>query len=340
MRVLIVGSSMPGALEGFYLKGMSMCSQIEHMELLSTDCVTQNRSVFVRAFRRFSPNYYPGLQSFNKELLALIKRSKWDVLLVFKGMELFPKTLLEIKNMGVMLVNYNPDNPYIYSGRGSGNFNMNRSLPLYDLYFTYDRNVQAQLQAHGIHSALIPFGFVNSATFNRTPEEEILRACFIGNADDERAAFLKEFSMSVDLDIYGTGWDSYDFSQKTRLHPPAYESELYATLRKYRVQLNLMRPHNRDSHNMRSFDIVGSGSIGLMPTTRDHRDYFDEGTSVFLFNSVSEAIRHATNLINLSVDDANRVRRSARSLAGQHDYDSRASQLVAELTRTKKLQRI
>ena len=105
--------------------------------------------------------------------------------------------------------------------------------------------------------------------------------------------------MSVDLDIYGTGWDLYDFSQKTRLHPPAYESELYATLRKYRVQLNLMRPHNRDSHNMRSFDIVGSGSIGLMPTTRDHRDYFDEGTSVFLFNSVSEAIRHATNLINL-----------------------------------------
>ena len=146
--------------------------------------------------------------------------------------------------------------------------------------------------------------------------------------------------MSVDLDIYGSGWDSYDFPQKTQLHPPAYESELYETLRKYRVQLNLMRPHNRDSHNMRSFDIVGSGSIGLMSTTRDHRDYFDEGTSVFLFNSVSEAVLHATKLMNLSVDEANQVRRSARSLAGQHDYASRASELVAELTNTKKLQRI
>ena len=188
MRVLIVGSSMPGALEGSYLEAMSMCSQIERMGIAFDRLRYTKQECFRTSVRRFSPNYYPGLQSFNKELLALIKRSKWDVLLVFKGMELFPKTLLEIKNMGVMLVNYNPDNPYIYSGRGSGNFNMNRSLPLYDLYFTYDRNVQA---ASGSWNSLglVPFGFVNSATFNRTPEEEILRACFIGNADDERAAF-------------------------------------------------------------------------------------------------------------------------------------------------------
>lgn len=337
MRVLIVGSSMPGALEGFYQEGMSKCSQIEYIELLSTDSATQNRSVFVRIFRRFSPNYYPGLRALNNDLLELIKRSKWDVLVVFKGMELFAKTLSDIKKTGVMLVNYNPDNPFIYSGRGSGNSNMRRALPLYDLYCTYDRRVQAQLQTQGIASALIPFGFVNSMKFDTPPEKEVLRACFIGNADHERAAFLKEFSMAVDLDIYGMGWDSYNFSQRTRLYPPAYEGKLYETLRRYRVQLNLMRPHNLDSHNMRSFDIVGSGSIGLMPTTSDHRDYFEAGTNVFFFNSVSEAVVRATKLLNLSLDKANQIRRNARSSARQHDYTSRAFELVAKLTNAKKL---
>ena len=330
---------MPGALEGFYLEALSKCAKVDHIDLFSTDSVTQNRSVLVRILRRFSPNNYPGLQALNRRLLELVKQSKWDVLLVFKGMELLPRTLSEIKGMGVMLVNYNPDNPFIYSGRGSGNSNMSHSLSLYDLYCTYDRGVQAQLKAKGILSALIPFGFVNSTKFDATPEKEELRACFIGNADDERAAFLKEFSKSVSLDIYGAGWDSYSFSQTTRLYPPAYEDELYETLRKYRVQLNLMRPHNRDSHNMRSFDIVGSGSIGLMPTTSDHCDYFDEEVSVLLFKSVEEAVLQATKLMNLSSDDANQVRRNARLSARQHDYTCRAAELVAAFLDAKKVKK-
>ena len=69
----------------------------------------------VRILRRLSPNNYPGLQALNLSLLEAVKQSKWDVLLVFKGMELFPRTLSEIKKMGVTLVNYNPDNPFIYS---------------------------------------------------------------------------------------------------------------------------------------------------------------------------------------------------------------------------------
>ena len=154
MNVLLVGSSMPGALEGFYLEALSKCAKVRHIDLFSTDAVTQKRSVLVRILRRLSPNNYPGLQALNLSLLEAVKQSKWDVLLVFKGMELFPRTLSEIKKMGVTLVNYNPDNPFIYSGRGSGNSNMSHSLALYDLYCTYDRGVQAQLKAKEFHRRL------------------------------------------------------------------------------------------------------------------------------------------------------------------------------------------
>ena len=41
---------------------------------------------------------------------------------------------------------------------------------------------------------------------------------------------------------------------------------------------------------MRSFDIVGSGGVGLMPRTADHADYFDEGRHLFLYDDAEDAI--------------------------------------------------
>ena len=71
-----------------------------------------------------------GLQSFNKELLALIKRSK-GMCLVFKGM-IVSEDPLGLNS--VMLVNYNPDNPI--SIPEGGNFNMNVPSPV---IYTYVR---------------------------------------------------------------------------------------------------------------------------------------------------------------------------------------------------------
>ena len=54
-------------------------------------------------------------------------------------------------------------------------------------------------------------------------------------------------------------------------------SDFWKVLRKYRVQLNLMRPHNLDSHNMRSIEVPAVGGIGLFPDTPDHERFFEKG---------------------------------------------------------------
>jgi hypothetical protein len=331
MKILMVGSSLPGALENYYLEGLLKCRCA--VTFMSADEVTQRRGLVTRVIRRFSPNNYPGMRGFNQRMIEVLADGDFDVLLVFKGMEIWPETLRRAKvQFGVLLVNYNPDNPIIYSGVGSGNRNMRDSLGLYDIYCTYDKFVQQQLEQMGVSSELIPFGFSDSRDFDNDNEHEQLRTCFIGNADDCRADFLIQFSRFCYLDIYGNGWGKYVFSSKCRLLPPVYEDSLYRTLRSYRVQLNLMRIHNKNSHNMRSFDIVGSGSIGLMPRTTDHERFFDHGKSVFLFDTLEDAVALANDLLSRSASEAAEIRKSARWACRGCDYHSRTLTLLEILT--------
>ena len=331
MNILIVGSTLPGAMEHAILRGLKLDSRVNRVEIKTTDAFHASPSVVNKVLRRLSPNFYPGIAAFNQQLNKEVEAGDWDVLLVFKGMEIRPAVLRNLRNR-IFLVNYNPDNPFIYSGIGSGNLNMTKSFSLFHLYLTYDRDIATQIERNGIASGVVPFGFEDNRRFDNIldPQNEIVKACFLGNADENRAHFLMRFAEEVPLDLVGSGWDKFRFPTTCRLHPPVYGDAFFDTLRKYRIQLNLMRPHNPNSHNMRSFDIVGSGGVGLMPRTADHTDYFDEGRHLFLFDDVEDAIVQAKAILAEDAETIGTLRSQARAWAVDQgfNYDERAAQMV------------
>ena len=75
-------------------------------------------------------------------------------------MEITPDSLEWAKKKKIKLVNYNPDNPFIFSGRGSGNSNVTNSISLYDLHFTYNLSVKEKLEKEfQSKDCFLPFGF-------------------------------------------------------------------------------------------------------------------------------------------------------------------------------------
>lgn len=339
MNILVVGSTLPGAMEHAILRGLELDSRVNRVEIQATDAFYTSVSFATKAIRRISPNLYPGIAAFNRTLSKEVEAGDWDVLFVFKGMEIRPAVLRKLRR-NILLVNYNPDNPFIYSGIGSGNLNMTKSFPLYHLYLTYDRKVATQIEDSGIASGVVPFGFEDNRRFDITldPKDEINRACFLGNADEHRTQFLMRFSQEVPLDIVGGGWDKTRFPTSVRFHPPVYGDDFFDTMRRYRVQLNLMRPHNPDSHNMRTFDIVGCGGVGLMPRTADHSDYFQEGKHLFMYNDVEDAVAKAKAMLNENSEAILALRSQARAWAVDQgfNYDRRASQMVDCIERVRK----
>ena len=334
MRILIIGADCNYAIERPYLKYMAQNKLVSHVEIFPAQTIFlawYEKNIFNKIFYRFGLSRV--LHTINRLLKIKIEENKPDVLLIFKGMEIFPSTLKWIKTKGIRLANYNPDNPFVFSGRGSGNSSVSLSIPLYDLFISYDKGICAQMEKqYNITSKLLPFGFdVSDELFRScTNEPEREKVCFVGNTDKNRLHFLNDLSRAgVKIDLYGMNWNKESLEANIIYKGPVFEDELWKTLRRYRVQLNLMRIHNPDSHNMRTFEIAGIGGIQLAPDTPDHKGFFENGKEIFLFSDLDTCIREIKKLLNLTAAEANEVRQRARdkSVSKGYSYKDRAATL-------------
>jgi spore maturation protein CgeB len=337
MKIFIVGSGKKGALEDFYVSYLQQAGiDVYHFP----------------ALKLFSDYYYKnlinklafksGLSLIYKKINRLFKKSvedfRPDLVWVFKGMEIFPSSLEWQKNKKLKLINYNPDNPFIFSGSGSGNENITKSIALYDFHFTYNLSVKKQIEEeYKIRTFFLPFGFdVTEQVYNVCCQEnEIEKACFVGNPDKQRAEFLNELvKQGIEFDVYGTNWKKFIRHKNVTIYPAViYGDEFWKTLRKYRVQLNLMRLHNLDSHNMRSFEVPGIGGIMLAPDTTEHRMFFENEKEVFLFSDVITCGQQIRKIISLSKHHANQIREAARSrsLNSGYSYKHRVDYALTEI---------
>lgn len=211
MRVLIAGADSRYAIERPYVRYLAENKLVSEVKLFAA------QNIFLAYYQKNFLNkilYRTGfsgiLKKVNSLLKAEVEKFKPDVVFVFKGMELFPSTLQWMRNKGIKLANYNPDNPFVFSGRGSGNKNISRSIPLFDLFMSYDKGICKKMEAeYKVKSKLLPFGFDVSEQLFAVCEKlpEIKKACFIGNTDIHRLAFLNELAAAgILLDLYGMNW--------------------------------------------------------------------------------------------------------------------------------------
>lgn len=330
--IFIFGSNHVSALELVYLKYLSdfgfnvglFPAQDKFLDYYTRSII--NKIIF----RLGISSIYAAIdKEFRKAIIAFDPQIVW----VFKGMELMPKTIQWLKSRNIKVVNYNPDSPYIFSGRGSGNLNVKKGLPLFDLYMTYDSQILERLKKDKINAALLPFGFdIPETTFDEAiVAPEIIKACFVGGADAGRVEFLNALSRrGIPIDIYGSGWNKFHLDPAIQIYPAVYETEFWITLRKYRVQINMLRVHNLTSHNMRTFDIPGVGGIEVAPYTDDHERFFKDGEEIFLYRDVEHCVNIINELLSSSAETVLRYRGAARaaSIERKYSYKDRSKQVV------------
>ncbi|HMG81453.1 MAG TPA: glycosyltransferase [Ferruginibacter sp.] len=336
MRLLIIGSDKIFAIENFYVKYINAEGVIVHnfpAQTLFYDYYGKN--VFNKLL--FKANLSWILIIINKKFKQEVIRFKPDAILVFKGMEIFPDSLNWVKKRGIKLINYNPDNPFLFSGRGSGNRNIKNSIKLYDLHLTYNSDIKREMEdKYKISTAILPFGFdVSNELFEKCgKQQEIIKVCFLGNPDKHRSKFIHQLAeKGTSIDVYGNDWQKFIDHPNVNILQPIYGEDFWFALRKYRVQLNLMRPHNPDSHNMRSFEIPAIGGIQLAPLTADHKLYFEPEKEIFLYKNVEDCVFQIKKILALPVNEANVIREQARqrSVSSAYSYKDRSKQALQQI---------
>lgn len=332
MKVLIVGSDSVFAIENFYMRYMKQQGvDVELYAAQQAFYAYYNKNIIKKILFRFGVSRI--FKTINAAVLQKVTTFQPDIVWVFKGMEIFPETLQELKRSGVKLVNYNPDNPFIFTGKGSGNKNVSDSISLYDLHFSYNWQIEQRLNTeYNAVTVNLPFGFdISQELYDLCEkEEEVKKACFLGNPDTQRAAFLEKLADKVPVDVYGNKWSSFTSHSNIQCFQEVRGEEFWKILRKYRVQINLMRIHNEDSHNMRTFEVPAIGGIMLAPRTTEHEFFFKEGREVFFYNNINDCISSIEKIMTLSNEQSKVIRSAAReaSLQKGYSYKSRSQYVV------------
>jgi len=333
LKLIIAGSDKIYAIENFYTKHLrNLGVEVHHFTGQTRFLDFYQKSIFNKLL--FKSGLSGVYRKINKELLTLVEKEMPVAVVVFKGMEIYPETLQAIKTKGIKILNYNPDNPFIFSGKGSGNKNVSNAIPFFDLYLSYDSGVVERMRSErNIKAEILPFGFeVSEEVFEKcTAEEEVMSVCFMGNPDTDRINFINSLAeKGISIHVYGHDWQGVLKGPNIQFCGHVYQDDAWKTLRKYRVQLNLMRIHNPTSHNMRTFEIGGIGGIQLAPATTDHQTYFQPGKEIFLYNNVDDCASQAEYLLSLSKEVADEIRINARtrSLQSGYTYKSRSEELL------------
>ena len=333
LKIVLVGSNYSWSIENYYIKYLTELGA--DIKLFPAQVLFYEyyyaRKINKLLYRLNLSNIERNINQLFIESVELLNPTH---IFVFKGMELTPQSLLWAKQKGIKLINYNPDNPFVFSGKGSGNSNITNAIELYDLHFTYNLDIQKKLQKeHQAKTELLPFAFDISQDVLEVcaKEKEIVKVCFLGNPDKLRASFIKTLAENgIEIVVYGNDWGKFVNHKNIVIFPPVYGEEQWRTLRKYRVQLNLMRIHNLDSHNMRTFEVPGIGGIQLAPDTKEHRLFFEADKEIFLYNTVEECVTKINYLLSLTNEQARQYRTYAREacIKNKHSYKDRAQQVM------------
>ncbi len=336
LKILVVGSAEVWAIENYYVKYLKEEGvKVSRYSAQTAFYKYYQKNIFNKLL--FKAGLSGIYNTINKEFKEQVEKFKPDAILVFKGMEIFSQSLQWAKDKGIKLINYNPDNPFVFSGKGSGNIHLKNSIALYDLHLTYNLDVKKEMEAsYNIPTEILPFGFdISDELFKKcSSQKEVLKACFLGNPDIYRGEFLTRLAeQGIELDVYGNDWHKFVNHSNINISKPVYGEDFWLALRRYRVQLNLMRPHNLDSHNMRSFEVPGVGGIQLAPVTPDHQLYFEADKEIFLYTDTKESVNQIKKILSLSQGEANTIREQARqrSLLSGYTYKDRSKQVLLRI---------
>ena len=227
------------------------------------------------------------------KVIEEIVKSNIKLVFVIKGMYLLPSTLQTLRDKGVRVFCFNPDDPFSIIA-GSSNLNIKDCIPLYDAYFIWSLKLQKKLKEEAVtNTYYLPFAA--DANITKPPDDRAgldkqIDVSFIGNGDKERKSFLQELCFAIESDgfassIFGSGWGRL---AGYNLHGQVYNQEFLNSIYKSKINLNILRTQNKGSHNMRTFDIPACGGFMLHEYSEEVAGFFEEGKEFVSFKTVEE----------------------------------------------------
>jgi len=275
------------------------------------------------------------LYNYNK-LLTEHDFSNIDVLLIIKGVVIWPSTLNKIKTkfINLKLVSWSLDdmcalhNSSIYYTKG---------LKYYDLVITNKTYNVEELKTIGAKDVL----FLNNA-FSKEKHYPIVKkdseyshnVIFIGTLEKERFNSMNFLAKNnIIVDVYTDSYDKkefLDYHENLKIHNGGlYGDKHCEAITNSKITLCFLRKINRDLQTTRSVEIPACGGCMVAERTEEHLYLFEEDKEAVFFDSDQELLEKVKLLL---VDDKKRTNIVKNALIrcenSNYSYESLAKELI------------
>ncbi len=247
----------------------------------------------------------------NRVMDKLAGRSGFDVVWVDSGAIVSRQLVLDLKQVGKRVLNYNVDDPY-----GTRDLNLWRqyrsAVRAYDLVVVVRKENVEEAKEFRAQKVLLVYRSADEVAhepFLMSKEEQARWATevlFIGTGFPERGEFFADLvGHGVPLSIYGSDWaklKQWKLIQPYWKGPGLVEKYNYgAAIRSAKVCLGLLSKGNRDLHTTRSLEIPSLGGVFCAERTEDHLALYEENKEAVFWSSAEECAAKCQALL---ADDA------------------------------------
>ena len=292
MRVLILGEDAPGGLMASFARGFNEIGVDTRTFCLARAYQATLPAIRTRALRRIAE---PALlNAFNGRVSDELSGSDADLVLVIKGHRLSAVTVDRIREAsGAPVVNFYPDDPFSRQRSNRLAYGPN-VLAAYDACFTFARHLMPDYERVGA-PAVHYLPFARDPAMHAPlpqPNAPAFDVVFVGNLDADRVTYLDALAQTYRIAVFGER-TSVTVPRQSALAratfaPAAYGADLPRALACGAISLNVMRPQNAHSHNMRSFESPACGAFTLSQRTPELSELFADDEEIVCFSTADE----------------------------------------------------
>tara|TARA_B100000575_G_C23122534_1_gene649808 strand:- start:155 stop:2182 length:2028 start_codon:yes stop_codon:yes gene_type:complete len=298
---------------------------------------TRNIKYFIRRF--FEKIGLPiDFDQFNKKLFLKIIKSKYELVIIGKVNFLKPNTIKKIKSFSTnsKIVSWVDDN--MTKMHNSSHFFL-KALKYYDLIVSvkrdkiYEKNLKSRINKNAKLFLTLPSANRKINIKNNTkPFNKNL--CFVGFGDKERFNILHQLSKNYKIDIYGSGWDRFNYRNnknfviKNKTLP--YNHNFIIS--EYIINLNIPRSSNNDWANYKLIELMASNIFAIHKYSIHLEKYFKEGESIVTFKNMEELLKKI-NYYNQNKDKTLEIRENSFKIIKKLDlyYDTKLKDILEKV---------
>ncbi len=263
--------------------------------------ISRNKKYHITKFNTNKPNW---LRNFHAKIASIlniffefylsglliieVEKIKPDVIFLLKAEQINFRAIRYFYSQNIRIFNFYPDSPFSFHN-GNSNSNILRSLPFYETFFCWNERFNYSLQTAGARSVkYLPF-FADQELFYPEKIEQKYDISFVGAWDEKRELLLNLVAQKfADKAIFiaGPNWQNAtsEALKPFICHKSLTQAEMRTVFCQTKINLNILKEQNKDSINMRTFEIPSCGAFMLNEDSIDQKSYFEPHVEAEYFN--------------------------------------------------------